>query len=296
MLRENIPGPEVSLQQAVRLALAAAILFRTAATANAQSVMKQCGEQWQAARAAGTTNGANWPQFLAQCRAQLSSGAKTAAPTPAPAQPQTGCPFPWQQPAAPTRTAAPTTAVSNQSVMKQCGAQWQSAKAAGTTNGETWPLFLKECRSRLASTTSAPPQADLPRQQQRRLPLPLQRRRNRVHCSRGNSLQRQPLPRLEQAGLRLRRKLSTGAPERPSSGSTSTRTSITSLERGITAIRNEVLICVRLMRRRLATAPQRTSAILKVRSNPSVRHRRGEIVYRHYDPQNPASSDPVILG
>lgn len=45
-----------------------------------------------------------------------------------------------------------------QSVMKQCGAQWQAAKQAGTTNGQTWPQFLKDCRARLASTTSAPPQ------------------------------------------------------------------------------------------------------------------------------------------
>jgi len=42
--------------------------------------------------------------------------------------------------------------------MKQCGEQWQAARAAGTTNGETWPQFLKECRARLASTASAPAQ------------------------------------------------------------------------------------------------------------------------------------------
>jgi hypothetical protein len=145
------------MQKAIRLALATAILLGMAATANAQSVMKQCGEQWQAAKAAGTTNGESWPQFLAQCRAQLSSG-PTAAPTSPPASPQTGSLFPWQQPAAPTPTAAPSNAVGNQSVMKQCGAQWQSAKAAGTTNVATWPQFLKDCRVRLASTTSAPPQ------------------------------------------------------------------------------------------------------------------------------------------
>ena len=42
--------------------------------------------------------------------------------------------------------------------MKQCGAQWQAAKAAGTTGGATWPQFLKACRTQLASTTSTPPQ------------------------------------------------------------------------------------------------------------------------------------------
>ena len=62
------------MQYAVRLALATAILLGMAATANAQSVMKQCGEQWQVAKAAGTTNGATWPQFLSHCRAQLGSG------------------------------------------------------------------------------------------------------------------------------------------------------------------------------------------------------------------------------
>jgi hypothetical protein len=86
-------------------------------------------------------------------RAQLSSGAGTVAPAP----PQTGSLFPWRQPATPAPASAPSTAASNQSVMKQCGAQWQSAKANGATNGETWPQFLKECRGRLASATSAPP-------------------------------------------------------------------------------------------------------------------------------------------
>jgi hypothetical protein len=45
---------------------------------------------------------------------------------------------------------------SAQSVMKQCGGQWQAAKAAGTINGQTWTQFLKDCRTRLASTTSNP--------------------------------------------------------------------------------------------------------------------------------------------
>ena len=61
----------------------------SAAPASAQSVMKQCGDQWQAAKAAGTTNGETWPQFLSQCRAQLKTGAPapSAPPRPAPCQP-----------------------------------------------------------------------------------------------------------------------------------------------------------------------------------------------------------------
>jgi hypothetical protein len=145
------------MRKTIRFALATAIVLGTTVAASAQGVMKQCGEQWQAAKAAGTTNGETWPQFLAQCRAQLSSGAATAVPTPAPAtQPQTGSLSPWQTPAAPAPAASP--AARNQSVMKQCGAQWQTAKAAGTTGGATWPQFLKSCRTQLASTTSAPQQ------------------------------------------------------------------------------------------------------------------------------------------
>ena len=123
------------MQRAIQSVLAAAILFGTVATTRAESVMKQCGVQWQAAKSAGTTIGATWPPSLAQCRAQLSSGAATVAPTPTPAQPQTGSLFPWQQPASSAPAPVAPTATGNQSVMKQCGAQWQgAAKAAGTTS------------------------------------------------------------------------------------------------------------------------------------------------------------------
>ena len=122
---------EVSMQRVIQSVLAAAVLLGMAATARAESVMKQCGEQWQAAKAAGTTSGATWPQFLAQCRTQLGSGAATAGPMPAPAQPQTGSLFPWQAPAAPAPAPTTSTAIGNQSVMKQCGAQWQTAFGHG---------------------------------------------------------------------------------------------------------------------------------------------------------------------
>jgi len=74
----------------LRLAAGAAIVLGVVLSgsiaADAQSVMKPCGEQWKTAKAAGTTNGETWPQFLAQCRAQQSGrGAAPAAPTaPAP--------------------------------------------------------------------------------------------------------------------------------------------------------------------------------------------------------------------
>ncbi len=53
-----------------------------------QSVMKLCASQWKDAKAAGTTGGQSWPQFLAQCRTRQGSAAAPSggfAATPAPA-------------------------------------------------------------------------------------------------------------------------------------------------------------------------------------------------------------------
>jgi len=50
--------------------------------------------------------------------------------------------------------AAPAHA---ESVMKECGAEWQTAKSNNTTNGQTWPQFLKDCKARHATTTEAAP-------------------------------------------------------------------------------------------------------------------------------------------
>jgi len=95
--------------------------------------MKECGAQSQAAKQSGTTNGETWPQFLAQCRQQLATSMGGVA-----------------APVAPSSGVVPAS--TGQSVMKQCGAQWQAAKTAGTTNGQTWPQFLRDCRARTAST------------------------------------------------------------------------------------------------------------------------------------------------
>ena len=135
---------------AIRFAVVVAVLFGTAALADAETVMKQCGEQWQAAKVNGTTNGETWPQFLSQCRGQLKGAGSPAAPAPAPQQ-QSGSLFPWQTPA-PAAAAAPA---SNQSVMAACGEQWKQAKAAGATGGATWPQFLKQCRAQMSSGSSA---------------------------------------------------------------------------------------------------------------------------------------------
>ncbi len=46
--------------------LAGAFALAGTGAADAQSVMKICGDQWKAAKAAGTTNGMTWKDFLAQ--------------------------------------------------------------------------------------------------------------------------------------------------------------------------------------------------------------------------------------
>jgi hypothetical protein len=85
-----------------------------------QSVMRLCASQWKDAKAAGTTGGQSWPQFLAQCRtrqgsAAAPSGSFPPAPAPAPAPAptpasQSGSLFPWWQQSAPASTpGAPAT-------------------------------------------------------------------------------------------------------------------------------------------------------------------------------------------
>ena len=52
-----------------------------------------------------------------------------------------------------------TGAANAESVMKQCGADWKAAKAAGTTNGQTWAEFLKTCKAQKAAATAPAPAA-----------------------------------------------------------------------------------------------------------------------------------------
>jgi plastocyanin len=45
----------------------------------AQSIMKQCGDEWKAAKENNTTNGMKWPDFLKQCRVQKEGATAPAA-------------------------------------------------------------------------------------------------------------------------------------------------------------------------------------------------------------------------
>ena len=100
-------------------------------SADAQSVMKQCGDQWKAAKAAGTTNGQTWPQFLSQCRANLKTAGMGGAAGPATSAQPSPVPAP-----APTYGQAPATGVGK--TTGQCEAEYVANKAAIRASGQTW--------------------------------------------------------------------------------------------------------------------------------------------------------------
>jgi hypothetical protein len=107
-----------SLKAVFSALLVAAALGLATGAANAQSVMKQCGDEWKAAKANNATNGQTWQEFLKGCRAQKASASAPAAgpvaapapavapppPPPAPAPVQASLPKP-----APVQPAARAT-------------------------------------------------------------------------------------------------------------------------------------------------------------------------------------------
>ena len=97
-----------SLKTAASAFLVSAIMaFGLAPVAHAESVMKECGDNWKTAKANNTTNGQTWQEFLKACRAQKSASAApaaAAAPAPAPAV------APAPAPMAPAPAAAPKPA------------------------------------------------------------------------------------------------------------------------------------------------------------------------------------------
>jgi hypothetical protein len=58
------------VRAATRLVVTVTVLFGIVVVANAETVPKQCGDQWRAEKVNGTTNGQTWSQFITQCRAQ----------------------------------------------------------------------------------------------------------------------------------------------------------------------------------------------------------------------------------
>ncbi len=78
--------------------------------ANAESVMKVCGEQWKAAKTAGATGGKTWPEFLAQCRTEQKAARAGEWRPPPPSRPRLPLPPRRLQPAAAAQEPQPATA------------------------------------------------------------------------------------------------------------------------------------------------------------------------------------------
>ena len=156
-----------STLRSVRLCFIVSASFAGLAGAHAQTVMQQCGQQYQAAKAANTLNGMTWNQFRTDCAAKLKGQA--AAPAATPAATQTANPLnpPAAEPAG-TAAAAPAETPASPAAAKpakaasagrtafvarerQCGSEWRANKASLTaqTPGLTWPKFLSQCNARL---------------------------------------------------------------------------------------------------------------------------------------------------
>ncbi len=114
---------------AALFALGIALAGSSAATA--ESVMKQCGAEWQAAKAAGTTNGQTWQEFLKSCRTEHQAGGATAPAT------------------SPAAQAAPAAAapVAGGKTAKECNEEYAANKAAIRAAGQKKKDFVAACRA-----------------------------------------------------------------------------------------------------------------------------------------------------
>jgi hypothetical protein len=137
-----------------------AVISGAGAASAADSVMVQCGREYQAARTAGTLNGADWSRFRTDCAARLKGEAAgaTAAAVPAAAAPAVAAPVaaaPATPAAVPASAAATPAASGGMAAMharqKQCGAEWRAQKATlvAQTPGLTWPRYWSQCNTRL---------------------------------------------------------------------------------------------------------------------------------------------------
>ena len=114
--------------------VALGIAFAGSISANAESIMKECGAEWQAAKAAGTTGGQTWQQFLKSCRTQHQGEAQAPATAPAAPSAQTA-----PAPTAPAATAGKTA--------KECNAEYAQNKAAIKAAGQKKVDFIAACRA-----------------------------------------------------------------------------------------------------------------------------------------------------
>jgi hypothetical protein len=154
------------------LYLASGAFFSASQAASNTSFMQGCSTQWKAMKTAGTVPaGQKWSDFLKTCTASApvataapvvpaANKAKLVAAAPiAPATTATTTPTSVVKkvltPAAKTATTLTPISTSKgmfaeQSRIKECGAEWKTAKASNKIlAGQTWPQFWSACDARL---------------------------------------------------------------------------------------------------------------------------------------------------
>jgi len=160
----------------VAAGLGVAISGEALAQAN---VLKECGSQYQAAKAANELAGRSWQDFLKECRGKLAEQGKGAAPAAAPAaeskpveakpaesaapaaapvaEPPAALKPPPAAEAAPAETkpeaapAAKDAKAAQASRQKKCATEWKAQKKELLKSDKklTWPKFWSSCNKRL---------------------------------------------------------------------------------------------------------------------------------------------------
>lgn len=125
-----------------------------AGPANAQAnVMKQCGEEYQAAKSANTLGGKNWNEYLKDCRVRHAGQPAVAAPAAQPAanplKPAAAAPA--ATPAAGAGKPVSAGRAAANSRQKTCGAEWRAKKdeLRKANPNIKWPQYWSECNKRL---------------------------------------------------------------------------------------------------------------------------------------------------
>lgn len=162
--REHPMPIPVTIRIAATAFVFAAAVSALPSIASAQAnVMKECGAEYQAAKAANTLNGQKWQDFLSACRARHAGGASSstaaepAPPATAPATPATAAapaaPASAASSPAPSKAAAPASGgrAALQQRQRACGAEWKAQKVElrKANPGLKWPQYWSACNKRL---------------------------------------------------------------------------------------------------------------------------------------------------
>ena len=157
------------------LCFAGAVGLASTGLVRAESVMKECGDDWKVAKANGSANGMTWQEFLKQCRTQKESSAApaaTPAAAPAPAPTYQPKPVPAHTAARATGAGQFTTAAEAQGRCPADKVVWVNTKShiyhyAGTHSYGTTKqgAYMCEADANAAGDRASKSRVDQPKQQ-----------------------------------------------------------------------------------------------------------------------------------